>query len=381
MSSMPLPEGTTVLFSYADDCQVLSSGPVIKTICDELVPYLDTLADWFQQRRLEISPEKSTATLFTTTKKELKETLPVTIKGETIPTVSNPKILGVTFDQMLTYGQHAKLTREKVQNRNNVLKCLAGSTWGKSKEILKSTYEAIGRSVINYAAPVWTPVLSTTHWDDLEAAQNSALRIATGCLKMSQVTHLNQESKILPVKAHSEMLTKQHLLSMHQADHPNHHLLQEPQENRGYKETIRKFLPGIQQYTDGRPQISEIEYKAKNKKIHTDEVTHTTNCYPVNKVLEIKPPPVNQEEISLPRPTRSTLAQLRSGYSSYLNSYLHRIGATDSDKCPNCLVEAHTSRHLFSCPARPTDLSIENLWSKPIETAEFLRLKTTQDAS
>lgn len=185
---------------------------------------------------------------------------------------------------------------------------------------------------------------------------------------------MNQETKVLPVKAHSEMLTKQHLLAMHQADHPNHHLLQEPRYNRGYKKTIRSYLPGVQKYTEGRPQISEAEYKVKYKKIHSDEVEHTVNNYPVNKVLEIKPPPINQEEKSLPRRTRSTLAQLRSGYSSHLNSYLHRIGASDSDRCPDCLVEAHTSKHLFSCTANPTNLSVEDLWTNPLKSAEFLRL-------
>lgn len=41
----------------------------------------------------------------------------------------------------------------------NVLKAVAGRTWGKGKETLIKTYKAIGRSNLNYAAPVWSPQL------------------------------------------------------------------------------------------------------------------------------------------------------------------------------------------------------------------------------
>ena len=88
------------------------------------------------------------------------------------------------------------------------------------------TYKAIGRSVLNYGAPVWTPSLSATNWSGLQRAQNNALRVATGCIKLTQVSHLHQETNILPVKEHSDMLTNQFLLSMHCPVHPNHHLLQ-----------------------------------------------------------------------------------------------------------------------------------------------------------
>ena len=78
-----------------------------------------------------------------------------------------------------------------------------------TKEIIVNTYKAIGKSVVNYAAPVWTQSLSDTNWKELNVAQNAALRVATGCVLMSATTHLNQETNILPVKEHNEMLTNQ----------------------------------------------------------------------------------------------------------------------------------------------------------------------------
>ena len=41
-------------------------------------------------------------------------------------------------------------------------------------------------------------------------AQKEALRIATGCHKMSHTDHLRVETKLLPVKQNSELLAKQY---------------------------------------------------------------------------------------------------------------------------------------------------------------------------
>ena len=83
----------------------------------------------------------------------------------------------------------------------------------KDKEILVSTYKAVGQSVLNYCAPVLTPSLSKASWDELQPCQNAALRAALGCVKMTSIDHLHAESNIMPVKAHNEMLAKQFLLS------------------------------------------------------------------------------------------------------------------------------------------------------------------------
>lgn len=128
-----------------------------------------------------------------------------------IPINKNPKILGVTFDPLLTFHQHTSNAKSKLQSRNNVLKALAGSTWGKDKETLKTTFQSIGRpSVINYAAPIFTPDLSDTNWKGLQRAQNASLRIITGCHLMASEDHLHQETQILPVKPHSKMLASQY---------------------------------------------------------------------------------------------------------------------------------------------------------------------------
>ena len=64
----------------------------------------------------------------------------------------------------------------RVSGRNNSLKALAGTSWGQQNETLLMTYKAVGRSIINYAAPVWSQNLHDTNYRKIQYTQNEALR-------------------------------------------------------------------------------------------------------------------------------------------------------------------------------------------------------------
>ena len=375
MKDMPSPPDKIVIVTYADDTTILSSGNTIDPICARLNPYLDNLENWFKGRNLQLSTPKSTATLFTTFSNEINKDLPIKINGETVPTTSKPKILGVTLDSLYTFKHHVSNIREKMDKKNNVLKALAGSTWGQDKETIVSTYKAIGQSLTNYCAPIYSPNLFPTNWNQIQTAQNTALRIATGCTKKTSINHLHTETKIMPVKEHSEMLTKQFLLAAQKPNHPNHESLNinRPAPRRITKKTIlTNHSTYIKNKVNNTP-LEEDQYKRILKEIHTEEVNNV-KVNSTNKVLNNIPPEIHSEERTLPRKTRCTLAQLRSGYSPFLNSYLHSINASDTDLCPNCSQSPHTTAHLFQCRERPTNLTTKSLWTSPREAARFLGL-------
>ncbi|XP_053948651.1 uncharacterized protein LOC128857100, partial [Anastrepha ludens] len=190
-------------------------GNDIDGLCSKVNNYHTDLSRFFTVRNLQLSPTKSTTTLFATWTKEVKLSLKVKVDDTPIPTVNNPKILGVTFDSLLFFSAHTTAIATKVQNRSKVLKSLAGSTWGKDKELLLSTFKAIGRPVLNYAAPIWSPGTSDTQWIKLQTYQNTAIRTATGCLLMSPIQHLHDEAHMLPVKEDNKLLCKQFLLGCH----------------------------------------------------------------------------------------------------------------------------------------------------------------------
>ena len=206
MSHLPPPPTGIKLISYADDTMVMSSGPTINPVCDRLTTYLSTLHDWLVDRNLSLSTTKSTATIFTTATNEIKRPLNVSVNGQIIPSSQTPKYLGVIFDSLLSFSHHAKSLVTKLGQRNSLLRALSGTTWGKDKECLNMTYKAIGRSLFNYAAPIWSPNLSKSRWADLQRQQNSALRTITGCVKMSSLNHLYHEPSDGWFEGHHGML-------------------------------------------------------------------------------------------------------------------------------------------------------------------------------
>jgi len=213
--------------------------------------------------------------------------------------------------------------------------------------------------VINYAAPVWAPVINESSWKCLQTAQNEALRIATSCHKMAHSDHLHQETKMLPVKSHTELLTKQYRLSCFQSHHPGHHLTSQPAPARNMKGTLSKFDRDVGPLCDDG--ISEVEqYRSALRTLHSEAVVDAQSNFVPNRVLGITLP----ELLSFECFVRTTLAQLRSGHCRLFNSYKARITGGVTDVCPDCGVAPHSVKHLFQCPTCPTQLTTQDIWPR-----------------
>ena len=84
------------------------------------------------------------------------------------------------------------------------------------------TYNALGKSIANYAVPVWSTNASDSSFKKIQTAQNAALRTATGAHKMASINHLHQQSLTLRVKDHSDMFSAQYLVNCLEEDHVCH---------------------------------------------------------------------------------------------------------------------------------------------------------------
>ena len=374
VSNIPDTPSNIHVISYADDFTVFASDPKIDRMVPPLNQYLDELSSFFTRRSLTLSATKSTVTLFTPHKQEANIHPPIRINNADLPLDKNPRILGIQFDTFYTFAKHARSTAKRTQHRNNILRALTGTTWGQNKETLSNTYKAICRPVINYGTPIWSPIISNTNWQHLQTAQNSALRIITGCLQMTPIDHLHQETMILPIRQHSKLLTDQYLAQCRNRHHPCHDLFNNPPPPpRPMKHTL--FTYSNDRITATTSQMpANHTTKELIKLLHSKTVSETTAAYNLNPILNAVPPPINPAEQSLPRKTRCTLAQLRSGYSSTLNSYMNRINQTVIDSCNHCFSPHHTTQHLFNCPARPTTLTPIDLWANPVKAAQFLNI-------
>ena len=154
--------------------------------------------------------------------------------------------------------------------------------------------------------------------------QNAALRMATGAHKMASIDHLHQESPMLRVKDHSDMLSAQYLVNCLEEDHVSHvTTIQEPRP-RPMKETLHS-----RHHSTALPRL--VSNRMENhQNLHTQAVDSAIQLQGNNRVLKKRPPPISDEEQRLNRRQQCTISQLRSGYCHLLQNYKHRVLANRS---------------------------------------------------
>jgi hypothetical protein len=362
VADMPKPVEPVRRVCYADDITVWASGEQIPELETSINDYMLEMSTYLTSNSLIVSAPKSTVTLFTPDPAQAKTHPKITVAGSVLPLVRNPKVLGVYLDTSLTFNKHCDYVAARVKKRNNVLKALAGTTWGQQKETLLMTFKAIGGSIINYAAPVWSTNASRTSLTKIQVAQNEAIRISTGSHRMASIDHLHRESKMLKTTEHLDLLSAQYLTSCLNPRSVSHNITTTGKPQRQMKQTLL-----TRHLADVEPLITEGDHKRTLQSVHTAAVAKSMAVASNNRILGEKPPPISITETALSRLQRSTLSQLRSGFCRLTNYYKNRLDNTTSDSCDDCGVSPHDVHHLFNCTAHPTALTPIDLWRRPAE--------------
>ena len=250
---------------------------------------------FFWKNSLLISAPKSSVTLFTPDPAQANTRQKIKIGDSELPLVRSPKILGVYLDTFFSFNNHCVQLANRVSKRNNVLKALAGTNWGQQKETLLMTHEALGRSIANYAISVWSANASESNIGKIQSAQNETLRIITDSHKMPSIYYLHSETKMLQDEDHLNRLSAQYLVQCLDTDNVCHHITKMYLPPREMKETI---------FT--RHYQTVLPLLANNRKdtlpaLHTSFVNTAIDTMKDNRVLNNRPPPINDEETLLSR--------------------------------------------------------------------------------
>ena len=223
------------------------------------------------------------------------------------------------------------------------------------------------KSTLNYGAATWAPNVSETNWKKLEARQNDGLRAVTGCLKMSPVDHIRTETMCIPIKENCNMIACQFAAeALQNPGHPCHEETKKDSSTRQVRKSLRE-------HHKQHCQKLLLEPTCKKEEIHRETVKHVVQNLADNKVLNDSPPVTPdvliENERELTRKDEVTLCQLRSGYSSKLNSYISRIDDSKSGLCRKCKKEQETVSHMvrFHLNRKPGDL-----WTDPVAVSKDL---------
>ena len=74
------------------------------------------------------------------------------------------------MDPSLSFHKHCNYVSDRIDKINNMLKALAGSSWGQEKEIFLLTYNVLGISIASYASPVWIIKASDSSFEKIQTA-------------------------------------------------------------------------------------------------------------------------------------------------------------------------------------------------------------------
>ena len=144
IADMPRPTPPIKRVCYADDITVWATGPKIPQLESNINSYLREVSIYLKDNSLLISTPKSTVTLFTPDKHQFQMHPDITLEDTQLPLERSLKILGVIMDPSLSFHKYCNYVSDRIDKRNNILKALAGSSWGQDKETLLLTYNALG---------------------------------------------------------------------------------------------------------------------------------------------------------------------------------------------------------------------------------------------
>ena len=116
---------------------------------------------------------------------------------------AKPTYLGVTLDRSLIFKVHLTKLKNKVSSPVALIKRLAGTKWGATVGVLRTSVLALAYSPVEYCAQAWT---QSAHAYKIDVPLNEAMRLIPGCLRSTLVSQLPFLSGIPPPQKHRNQI-------------------------------------------------------------------------------------------------------------------------------------------------------------------------------
>ena len=159
-----IPSTTSHQYGYADDHALFHSDKTCNAVENTLTKDTLKISDYLLKWRLKLNTTKTTTTAFHLNSRDSNCKLMIDLNGITLPHNKNPSYLEIKLDRQLTFRPHPNAFCRKVEARNNLLRCLASTSWGANATTLRTAALVIVYSAAEYAAPTWCRSTRTKRW-------------------------------------------------------------------------------------------------------------------------------------------------------------------------------------------------------------------------
>ena len=201
------PDGKIRLF--ADDTTIFFHSNSIEDIELRGKAIMTQLTNWFKANKLTLNSEKSSFTIFKSSKKVIPN-IPNQIEflNQHIKRTSQIKFLGIMVDENLTFNEHVNDICNKLKRLFHIFYNIRDYL---SKENIKTIYYALIYSRIKYGLSVYGQA-SNTKMKRIQTLQNQLLKVLAGKEYRFSTDKLHVEFELLKVKdiKEQEILTFVH---------------------------------------------------------------------------------------------------------------------------------------------------------------------------
>ena len=183
----------TETYVYADDTATLSAGSTLELARSRAQHAADVMVRWAAKWKMTIAGQKTQALVLSQWARDAKD-FAIKVAGTPVQGSQHLKLLGVTFDRLLHFGEHCQTLRRKIKPRIAQLRQLTARTWGLREQQLRTVANGYVRGALEFAAGAWLPSASPSHVELIDRELHSAARVITGCPQSTPVAPLLAEA-------------------------------------------------------------------------------------------------------------------------------------------------------------------------------------------
>ena len=223
---------------FADDGAIWKRGKNLKFIVKKLQEAINRVEEWSYKWGFKFSVGKTNIMFFT--RKRVGDEIKLKLYKQDLKRVKHFKLLGMWFDERLTWNIHIQKVVDKCKKVINIMRCLVGKEWGADRVALKGIYDGLIRAFIDYGSVVYGAA-AETHMKKLEGIQNQALRLCTGGFKTTPIAALQVEMGVMPIDLRRLQLSLTYWVHLqgHSKEHPAQDTLKPSWEKE--KKEVRNF--------------------------------------------------------------------------------------------------------------------------------------------
>ena len=111
---------------------------------------LDKLARWCAKWRIKLNPEKTKVIIFSKSRSAIRAEPALSLYGDLLSYYPHIKLLGITFDNRMTFTRDFEEVLERCNNKFHRLRILVNKKWGPSPTTILQIYKQCVRPIFEY---------------------------------------------------------------------------------------------------------------------------------------------------------------------------------------------------------------------------------------